>query len=90
MIRVNGLLTEPFSIKHSIVQGCFLAYFLCALALEPLMLKLERFMNVPHKLEGERTASACAEDVTVLVSDNKYMEVIGIVLKEYETPTRNN
>jgi hypothetical protein len=85
--KINGHLSEPFRITRSVRQGCPLSSLLYVLALEPLLRKLEVLRGIPFELGRGRAVSAYADDVTVMVSDTKEIEVVGTTLKEYELLT---
>ena len=87
VVKVNGHLSESFSIARSVRQGCPLSPLLYVLALEPLLRKLEVSRGIPRELGCGRAVSAYADDVTVIVSDISEIEVIGTTLKEYEAVT---
>jgi hypothetical protein len=87
VVKVNGHLSESFSIARSVRQGCPLSSLLYVLALEPLLRKLEFSSGIPRELGCGRFTSAYADDVTVIVSDISEIEVIGTTLREYEAVT---
>ena len=79
MVEVNGVRSEPFTLTHSIHQGCRLLPMLYILALEPFLHKLKanpalHGLTLPGSSEVPRY-TAYADDVSVLVMSAEVEEV---------------
>ena len=86
-VNVNGVLTEAFEIKRGVKQGCPLSAALYILAINPL---LKRIKN-DKRLSGVKTCSggrvvvmAYADDVTIIIKNQKELDIVNEHLKLYE------
>ena len=91
MVEVNGKRSRPFSLSRSIRQGCPLSPMLYVLAIEPFLRKLRvnpvlRGITLPGA-DAQVKYSAYADDVTVLVTSNAEISVVGAEIRLYETVT---
>ncbi|GAB1597330.1 hypothetical protein Ahia01_000009400 [Argonauta hians] len=84
VVMVNGYCSEPFPISRSVRQGCPLSPLLYALAIEPLLRKIDNISGIPRELGHGMCVSAYADDVTVIVSDVDHIDAIGTIIKGYE------
>lgn len=75
VVWMNDHLLVSFNIVHSVCQGCPLY----VLTLEPLLQKLETL--------GGIVISVYIDDVTIIVSDNKHIDLVSTTVKEYEEVT---
>lgn len=78
VLKINGVLSGPFSVLRGVRQGCSLSGMLYSLAIEPLLHKLRRDLcgvyipgcNVALKL------SAYADDLIVLINSQTDIKVL--------------
>ncbi|XP_014776647.1 uncharacterized protein LOC106873687 [Octopus bimaculoides] len=84
VVKVNGYQSEPFSFMRSVCRECPLSSLLYVLVLDPLLQRLEKHLR---ELARGRTVSTYADDVAVIVSNNRHIDLVGTALKEYEAVT---
>lgn len=78
-LKINGGLSTPFKVERGVRQGCSLSGMLYALSIEPLLHRIRSGID-GLILPGFNTAhilSAYADDVVVLVTKQKDVDVLG-------------
>ncbi|XP_036359418.1 secreted RxLR effector protein 78-like [Octopus sinensis] len=83
-VQINGYLSEPFSIKRSVRQGCPLSPLLYVLALKPLLQKLEKLGGNSNEIGCAKSISAYADDITFIVSNEVQLTCVEDAIKGYE------
>ena len=87
---INGNISEPFSIKKSVRQGCPLSMILFIISQEPFFRMLKfRLSNYSLKLPNSLFLSifGYADDSTVLVNDDRGIRECFAVIHKYEIGT---
>lgn len=86
-VNVNGVLTETFSIRRGVKQGCPLSAALYVLAINPL---LHRIKN-DNRLTGVKSGSgkrvvvlAYADDITIIIKNQAELDIVLEHLSFYE------
>lgn len=79
VVKVN--LSKPFGIARLVHQDCPLSRLLYILALEPML----QLRSISFEMMQGKAMSACADNVTVIVSDAYEVETASSVLTEYES-----
>lgn len=86
-IKVNGRLTEPFRVECGVKQGCPLSAALYVLAINPLL----KIINSDSRFTGyvlndlyKLTALACADDVSVIIKNQKELLILKELLTKYD------
>lgn len=86
-ILVNGNLTGSFNIKKGVRQGCPLSPYLYVIVFDALLKKLNGNLNIKMldlPIEGnKKTITAFADDLTVVVRDEKSVAQILQEIKKY-------
>lgn len=92
ILKVNGDLCAPFKVYRGIRQGCALSGMLYSLAIEPFLNKLRndlcglRFPNCTNVFK----LSAYADDVVVLVSGQRDIDVLLKTLRDFKLISSTN
>lgn len=92
ILKVNGDLCAPFKVYRGIRQGCALSGMLYSLAIEPFLNKLRndlcglRFPNCTNVFK----LSAYADDVVVLVSGQRDIDVLLKTLRDFKMNSSTN
>ena len=85
VLKVNGGLSAPFSIKRGIRQGCALSGMLYSLACEPLLCKIRRDLK-GVKIRDDMAPlhlSAYADDIIVAVADDSDVQKLMQITESY-------
>lgn len=83
VVRVNSYLSKPFVVMRSLREGYHIS-FLHIRTLQPLWQKLECSRNIPQEKGCRRHVFAYVSNIIVITSDFKYIEMVGVVLRQYE------
>ena len=86
-VNVNGVLTEAFKIERGVKQGCPLSAALYILAINPLLkrIKSDKRLSGVKTSGGERVVVlAYADDVTVIIKNEKELNIVKEHLALYE------
>ena len=86
-VNVNGVLTEAFAIKRGVKQGCPLSAALYILAINPLLkrIKNDKRLSGVKISNGQRVVVlAYADDVTIIIKNEKELNVVKEHLAFYE------
>lgn len=76
-MKINGVLSGPFSVLRGVRQGCSLSGMLYSLAIEPLLHKLREDCGVYiPECNVSLKLSAYADDLIVLINSQKDIEVL--------------
>lgn len=83
-VKVNGVLTEPFSLERSVRQGCPMSALLYSISVEPLAIMVRadksiKGIQIPNS--GESVMHQYADDITFTLKD---VESIKGVMKHIE------
>ncbi|MBN3292510.1 YTX2 protein, partial [Polypterus senegalus] len=74
IIKVNGGLCAPFSVRRGVRQGCSLSGMLYALALEPFLVHLRKVLtglSIPNCNMDPVKVTAYADDLAVVITSQK-------------------
>lgn len=86
-INVNGVLTDPFEIEKGVKQGCPVSAALYILAINPLIKRINRDMNIQGITisTGQKvTALAYADDVSIIIRNQAEMNIVNKHFELYE------
>jgi len=86
ILKVNGGLCAPFKVERGVRQGCPLSGMLYSIAIEPLLCKVrENIKGVSLPFSGKTVSlSAYADDVVVLISDQKDIDTVVNILNDFK------
>ena len=85
-IKINGLLSEFFTLMQGVHQGCPLSLVLCIMAAEVLA----NFIDADKRMKGvqirdhEMKLVNFADDITIFSGDITFFNRIQVILKLYE------
>ena len=85
ILKINGGLCAPFKVGRGVRQGCSLSGMLYSIAIEPLLHRLRKTLSgvhVPGCMVPLRL-SAYADDIVILISGERDVEVILSTLGEF-------
>lgn len=84
-VKVNGLISEPFSIGNGTRQGCQLAPLLFTLSLEPFLCKIRLNPNIQGLLVGDSQCKVSAYADHLLFSLTNPTISLPNLMKEFDT-----
>lgn len=78
VLKINGALCAPFSVKRGVRQGCSLSGMLYALAIEPLLCQLRSKLSgfIVPSCDAVFKISAYADDIVVMVTGQKDVDML--------------
>ena len=85
-IKINGLLSDPFTLTQEVCQGCLFSMLLYIIAAEVLA----SFINANKRIKGiqigdhEIKIVNFADDTTIFLRDFTCLDRIQVILKIYE------
>ena len=85
-IKINGLLSDPFTLMREVCQGCLFSMLLYMIAAEALA----SFINANKRIKGiqigdhEIKIVNFADDTTIFLRDITCLDRIQVILKLYE------
>ena len=85
-IKINGHLSDPFTLTQEVCQGCLFSMFLYIIAAEVLA----SFINANKRVKGiqigdhEIKIVNLADSTTIFLRDINYLDRIQVILKLYE------
>ena len=85
-IKINGLLSDPFTLTREVCQGCLFSMLLYIIAAEVLA----SFINANKRIKGiqigdhEIKIVNFADDTTIFLRDITCLDRIQVILKLYE------
>jgi hypothetical protein len=86
---LNGHLTQNFPLRRSVRQGCPLITTLYALALNPFIILIDKYLQgIKFGNEKEKVTSvAYADDVTVILTNHDEFQTLKQIIQKYEKAT---
>lgn len=82
-VQVNGFLSPRFSVSRSVRQGCPLSSVMFSIAISPLVQALHSRLRGIDARDAHLAVTAYADDVTVLLTDNKDAATLKTTLTEF-------
>ncbi len=85
VVKVNGGLSAPFKLTRGVRQGCPLSGMLYSVAIEPFLHKVRENINGLCLQSSSKNVSlsAYADDVVVLISDQKDIDTLVKFLNDF-------
>ena len=85
-IKINGLLSDPFTLMQGVRQGCPLSLVLYIMAAEVLANFIDAYKGMKGVQIGEHEIKLVnfAEDITIFLGDITCLNRIQVILKLYE------
>ncbi len=86
VVKVNGGLSAPFKLTRGVRQGCPLSGMLYSVAIEPFLHKVRENINGLCLQSSSKNVSlsAYADDVVVLISDQKDIDTVVKFLNDFK------
>ena len=86
-VRLNGRVQEHFTVQRGVKQGCAMAPILFAIALQPMLDRLQQVLTGVGISNRRVKYRAYADDIIVYMQDSADMVLFGVIIREWEQMT---